>query len=411
MSRVNKGSKRVVKRHLNIRNTMFSIVFLCVCLVSLGIVCFKYVRINNHSISELIDGIKNSVESDKVLSMTSNLDKVYLAIGGTKKITVSLEVMGEVDKTLTWSSNDDSIATVSEDGVITGVSVGTTEVIAKAKTGASVTIDVLVTDLITVPTMGTPSKRKSTLPCGRYTEEEAALLDEILLSRIEEAGGEGTRGAVVAVMRFLLLEFPYEVRYFNENGRMNGRPGSLKIDAEGRYYHKGLYLSKSKYVDVKISTKSGPAMWGCNLFDNMLGQYRPNGLTCSGFVSWALYNGGLDVGDVGAGDYTDLDNELSDLGPHQQITYEFMASNKYKVGDFIARDGHAALIMGITDDTIYTAESLIPGVQTHIYGRYKGIVEVRDPDEKLTYIVNMDDVYPNGEGIYTEMWSDVSTIN
>ena len=27
----------------------------------------------------------------------------------------------------------------------------------------------------------------------------------------------------------------------------------------------------------------------------------PNGLDCSGFVTWSLYNSGLDVGDIGAG--------------------------------------------------------------------------------------------------------------
>lgn len=406
VNREKKNTKKVVRKHLNMRRTILLIVFLSVCLVSLGFISFKYLKIDTKDFNKFLSSIKESILSDKVVAMSSNIDKVYLAIGGTKQINMNLITTGDSNQVLTWKSKNESIASVSENGLITGLSVGETQIEVSTTNNVSVFIDVLVTDLITVPTIGTAKNRKPFLPCGRYTEEEAALLDEILFARVKEAG-DGTRGGAVAAARFLLLEFPYEVKYFNENGRMNGRPGSAKIDAEGRYYHKGLYLSKNKFNDVKISTKTGPNIWGCNIYDNMLGQYRPNGLTCSGFVSWALYNGGLDVGDVGAGDYTDLDNELSDLGPHQQITYEFMASNKYKTGDFIAKDGHAALIIGLTEDKIYTAEALIPGLEVHIYDRYKGIVQT----DELTYIVNMDEVYPNGEGVYTEMWTSTSTIN
>ena len=56
---------------------------------------------------------------------------------------------------------------------------------------------------------------------------------------------------------------------------------------------------------------------------------------------------GFETGDVGAGDYKQFNDDLSDLGPHKKITQEYMKSGNYKVGDFIARNGHAALIIGI----------------------------------------------------------------
>lgn len=392
------SSKKVVRRYKKKR----IILFLFVVFVMLASFTYGYVKSDS---SRNFDTPANEHKSkDKIISISSNIDKVYLAIGGTKDLKIEFEKQGNPDESLTWLSNDESVVSV-EDGHLVGKANGKTTVEVSTNYDNKYTFEVTVTDLIQVPTIGISYNRKPTLPCNRYTEEEAALLDEILFARVAEAG-EGTRGGAVAAARFLLLEFPYEVRYFNENGRMNG--GYAKVDAEGRYYHKGLYLDKSKFEDVVISM-NGPQIWGCPLYDNMLGSKRPNGLTCSGFVSWALYNGGLDVGDVGAGDYPHIDNELSDMGPHQQITYEFMASNKYKVGDFIARDGHAALIIGITEDKIYTAESLIPGVQVHIYDRYRGIVDEKNPDDKLTYIINMDTIYPNGEGVYTDMWSDTST--
>ena len=141
-------------------------------------------------------------------------------------------------------------------------------------------------------------------------------------------------------------------------------------------------------------------MWGCKLYDNFVDRYKANGFTCSGFVTWAMYNGGFTTGDVGAGDYKQFDDDLSDLGPHQKITYEYMKNGNYKVGDFIARNGHAALIVGIDDKTIYTAESLPPKLKIYTYERYSGIVN----DPNLTYVIEMSDIYPNGDGITTDMW-------
>ena len=196
------------------------------------------------------------------------------------------------------------------------------------------------------------------------------------------------------------------IRYFNENGRLvthNRRP---YVDAEGRYYHKGLYLSKDKFNDLYLksngqpATKQGPAIWGCNLYDEFISKQNQNGLTCSGFVSWAMYNGGFDVGDVGSGEHSNLDGEMSDLGPWHKLTPSYMKENTYKVGDFIGRDGHAALIIGIDEKNIYTAESLPPKLMAYTYERYNGIVN----DPNLTYVIEMSSIYPNGEGWYTEMW-------
>ena len=147
------------------------------------------------------------------------------------------------------------------------------------------------------------------------------------------------------------------------------------MDAEGRYYHKGLYLHTSKFegLDKSAITSGGPNIWGCNVYDKFISSYRRNGLTCSGFVTWAMLNGGFETGDVGAGDTSYLTDELSDLGPHNILTYDFMKNGDYQVGDFIADDGHAALIIGIDDNYIYTAESLLPKLMVYKYGRYKEI--------------------------------------
>ncbi len=331
-------------------------------------------------------------------TFSSSLDKLetyYLALNGKKKIDFIFDYPDDFDKTISLVSDNENVVKI-DNGTLYGVGVGTATVTTTLTDGNTKNYQIQVTDLIVPPTL---NKNKSYLPCERYTEDEAELLDNILRSRVIEMG-EGSRGGVLAAARFITLEFPYTIGYFNENGRLNGHGYRPYIDGEGRYYHKGLYLSKSKYKSIIKSTKTGPKMWGCKLYDNFVNRYKANGFTCSGFVTWAMYNGGFETGDVGAGDYKQFNDDLSDLGPHKKITQEYMKNGNYKVGDFIARNGHAALIIGISDTTIYTAESLPPKLKVYTYERHKGIVN----NPNLTYVIEMSDIYPNGDGITTDMW-------
>lgn len=330
---------------------------------------------------------------------SSTLDRVpiyYLALGGTKKMHYEFKYDDEFNKDITYYIEDPTILSIEND-TLHGLKVGTTSFTAQLIDGNKKTYIVQVTNLIQP---FSPNNDKPYLPCERYSEAEAELMDKILESRIQEAS-DGTRGAVLAAARFLSMELPYSIRYFNENGRLQGH-GRPKIDGEGRYYHKGLYLSKSKYKDIVKHTATGPKMWGCQIYDQFISKMNMNGFTCSGFVTWAMLNGGFDIGDVGAGDYKEFNDDLSDMGPHHQITTEYMTNGNFKPGDFIGRNGHAALIIGVDDNNVYTAESLPAKLKVYTYERYHGIVK----DNNLTYVIEMSDIYPNGDGFWTWMWND-----
>ena len=363
-----------------------------------------YIKKDNNVISKKFD-VKDKYDG-KFSTTIDVLDKYYLALDGKKTLEYTFDYPEGYDTSRTYSIEDESIISI-EDDTIKGLKNGTTKLTVTLKDGNSKTYEIVVTDLI-VP--ATVNNTKGYLPCKQYTEAQAHTLDDILESRVKEAG-EGTRGGVIAAARFMVLEFPYSIRYFNENGRLVDHGIRPHIDAEGRYYHKGLYLSEDKFQYLEKGAKmSGPQIWGCYLYDYFISKMNMNGFTCSGFVSWAMLNGGFDVGDVGAGDFKQFDDDLSDLGPHHEITDDYVRNGNYKVGDFIARDGHAALIIGINEDTIYTAESLPPKLKVYIYGRYTSITKHGGTwkslvnDDNLTYVVEMDDVYPNGTGWYHDMW-------
>ena len=364
------------------------IIFIISCFIAYDVINRKEEIHFIPTITEIDDGVK---------SIKFEVDTFYLAIGESEKLNYDIESSKD-DYKLTLSSENEDIVSIS-DGKIVGVNLGTSVVTLKSESGKKAEVSVTVTDLIRKPEL---DDKKKFLPCHAYTEEEAHIIDEALRTRVLNKG-EGTRAALIETIRFMTLSFKYKVSYFYENGRMH-ESGVRKADGEGRYYHKGLYLSEDKFKDIKVSYK-GPAIWGCpltNLQDHNRykpGAKMPNGLDCSGFVTWSLYNSGLDVGDIGAG-INDRHKDMSDVGEMHSLTYEYANSGDYKVGDVIARWGHTALIAGKDSEYLYIAESLLKGVRIEK-------VSYKNPNSSLykyyAYINKMDKEYSKNDD-YTDMW-------
>lgn len=338
--------------------------------------------------------IKNLVVGDELP------EKIYLALDDSIKINPNLKIIGS-QPNVNYESLNEKIAVVKS-GKIYGKKVGKTKIKMTTGNNYSREFVVEVTNLITKR----PKKfnnNKPNLPCNKYTKEQANKLDEILKYRIDSVGGYGTRAAVVEAIRFLMLDFPYQVEYFFENGRIDG--GMHNADGEGRYYHKGLYLHENKFNNLKYSF-AGPAIWGCPLMNYedwgtifKKGQYKPNGLDCSGFVSWSIVNGGYDPGDRGAGDNLEDNNEINDIGGVKADTsVELFKSGKVKAGDLLGVWGHIAIIAGIDDKNVYVAESLWtfggPVINTYTYA---------EAADEFVQTILLDDYYKE-DGLYTNMW-------
>ena len=354
--------------------------------------------------------IKNAMNEDKkdfevsineIKSFDINLSKWYLAPEEKVQILSKMDYIGYPDLSISYTSDDENIATVDVNGMVTGHNNGTTKIHVKPQNFEEKTMEVTTTDLIRFQEI---DLGKPKLTCGQYTHEEAALLDDILATRISQRG-EGTRAALLEVIRFATLNLKQKIPYFYEHGRLQPYyKGQRVVDGEGRYYHKGLYLDESKFADIQY-VKEKKATWGCPLtnYDDTdgwaVGSKRPNGLDCSGFVTWSLYNSGLNPGDIGAGIIDDVD-DMSDFGEKHSLTYDYANSDDYRPGDIIGRNGHVALIAGKDDENIYIAESLLYGVRTVTYS-YK------NKSSKLytnyEYIGKLDNRYV-ADGDYTNMW-------
>ena len=297
-------------------------------------------------------------------------NKVYLAIDE-----------GYVLDGENYISADSTIAKIVDDKVI-GVKPGVVEVGNECNR-----YEIEVTDMITAPYI---SESKTQLPCGRYTAQENDYLDEVLASKIKNVGYQ-TRAGAVEAGRFLLLQFPYHMAYFSENGRLP------YCDGEGRYYHEGLYLNTYK-VEKENITKivHGPAEWGCRIFSNPAQMEQINSLDCSGFVTWCLVNGGFDPGDIGAGGQG-LKSGYPMIGEQHKITMESL--DEVKVGDLFAEDGHISILLGINDGKYYIGESNL-GIDIRIRVSTKQELI----DSKFYAWVDMDEFYNHQDGNLSNYW-------
>lgn len=310
-----------------------------------------------------------------------NTNEIYLSINESFKIESNID---NVD----FISLDNSVAVV-DNGIITGIGKGETIIQVKIFNTFE-EVKVSVSDLYTVDVL---NEEKEYLKCNQYTKEENNYLDKVLEYKINNVGYK-TRAAAVEAARFLTLEFKYKIPYFYENGRLLTNGVRSYVDGEGRYYHKGLYLSEDKFNSI-VATEYGPVIWGCPLYTKILNITIPNGLDCSGFVSWVLLNAGFDVGDAGAGISEEKINDLDDLGTKLKINSENIS--KVRVGDLLSRDGHIGMLIGIDNDNFYIAESLNDDLHVLTYDNQELL------DSNWVYFIDLDSLY-NNDGNLTNMW-------
>jgi len=329
-----------------------------------------------------------------------------------------IEVLKTYDESIILSSSDPTVAYILNNKVKT-VSKGVATISANVNEQVQ-SIDINVTDLYTLP--DSDSENKPFLKETICTVDEAHMLDEILEIKINEAG-YATRAGVVAAARFLSLEFPYKLAYFSESGRLDDTTGTKVCDGEGRYYHKGLYLSEDKFSDISTSVY-GPAYWG-QFFeeddsdDHSLDDYylydgfvpadigthlylskRPNGFDCSGYVSWCYLNGGFDFGDMGAGGPGTYG--MTDLGELVWIDDELLSSDRIKAGDLVGFASHIGIVIGVEDNYIWIADTLVTGLKVTKYERTTESFNALGEDS-FRYFLLMDSEYQN-DGNYTPMW-------
>lgn len=68
------------------------------------------------------------VDPQQPTGVTLNKTTLSLEVGGTETLTATVTPADAEDKTVTWTSSDEAVATVSTAGKVTAVSAGTCEI-------------------------------------------------------------------------------------------------------------------------------------------------------------------------------------------------------------------------------------------------------------------------------------------
>ena len=86
-----------------------------------------------------------------ISSITLSDTELVLAVGETEVLTTTISPANAMNKTLTWSSSNSSVATVSDSGEISAVAIGTATITASASDGCGTSASCVVTVISDIP--------------------------------------------------------------------------------------------------------------------------------------------------------------------------------------------------------------------------------------------------------------------
>lgn len=118
--------------------------------------------------------IGNYAEVDGITLSATSLD---MKVGETQSLTVTVTPENATDKTVTWSSSDESVATVV-DGTVTAVKAGTAVITATASNGMEATCTVTVTPATVLATSISLNETEVTRSVGATVQLTATVLPD-----------------------------------------------------------------------------------------------------------------------------------------------------------------------------------------------------------------------------------------
>ena len=131
-------------------------------------------------------------------SVTLNVPDLTLLIGQTEKLTATIEPENTTDQTITWTSDNEAIAKVSEDGTVTAISVGAATITAtcgEVSATCKVTVNPVVASSVTLNVeditlfVGQSDKLMATIDPENTTDKTIAwTCDNEAIAKVSEDG-------------------------------------------------------------------------------------------------------------------------------------------------------------------------------------------------------------------------------
>lgn len=155
-------------------------------------------------------------ETPAVIAVTINPDTVGLLIGGTEQLRADVDATGGAEESVTWSSSDINIATVSDNGLVTGVAPGDVTITATS------TFDVTIRGTAAVTVTAAPTVVAVTIV---PSEEEIQIGEDFQLEAEVTRSGDASQAVTWSSL-------PPGIVSVNEDGLVTGvAPGTATVTA------------------------------------------------------------------------------------------------------------------------------------------------------------------------------------
>lgn len=107
-----------------------------------------------------------TVKNVDPISVSLNKTTDTIGVGSTDTLNATINPANATDKTITWTSSDETVATVSQSGLVTGKSIGAATITAATTNGKTAACAVTVTAQVILPTSITLNKTTDTIGVG-----------------------------------------------------------------------------------------------------------------------------------------------------------------------------------------------------------------------------------------------------
>ena len=202
----------------------------------------------------------------KVTEITINEEDFELEVGETKTLTATLKPENATDKSITWTSDQPGIASVSADGVVTAVAAGNAKITAKANGGD-------VSDFVNVTVTAGGAKFEDWL--GTWDAKNGSKKYSLDIEMIETSDG-GFIEDWYYIWGWETLELPF-VGWYLDDGQLAFVGGNeMKIIEDEQLWEDDpqhydlIMMGKFKYTDGKeyIVTSEEPYEIAYGSFEN-----------------------------------------------------------------------------------------------------------------------------------------------
>lgn len=226
--------------------------------------------------------------------------------------------------------------------------------------------------------VGEYANNTNNIKCGTGSTYNQGLFNAV------RSAGYKTREGVVAAALYLSSHINVHIPYFWSGGHFHSYNG---------YYDGGddfMGISDKWGCSVKM------AFGGTDMQKD--GQKYPFGMDCSGFVVWAIYNGGYYTGDKKQELRFTTGSQISSMGGVKIDSVSLKNSKgKVKPGDVLYVKGHVGMVIEVQDDKLIVAEE-----RGYKYGLV--VNEIKYSSSRFSHVYLMDNFYKNYKKD-SKMWS------